>query len=79
MKRVFLMGLTVVGLFAGSPTQSKADEGFRVYVNPGYQEYRPYDEDWRYRRYRRAEQYRWRQWHHRHHYYRDYDRDYDRD
>jgi hypothetical protein len=83
MKRFFLVGLTAaLALFAWAPTQSKADEGFRVYVDPGYQEYRPYyygEDSWRYRRYRRAEEYRWRRWHHRHHYYRDYDRDYDRD
>jgi hypothetical protein len=36
MKRYFVLGLTALGLIALSPTQSKADDGSRVYVNPGY-------------------------------------------
>jgi hypothetical protein len=86
MKGYFLLGLATLGLFAFTPSESKADEGFRVYVDPGYQQYRPYyyGED-RYRYYRHADEYRWHQWqrwhryHHRHHYDRDYDRDDDRD
>jgi hypothetical protein len=86
MKRYFLLGLTALGLIALAPTQSKADDGFRVYVDPGYQQYRPYYYgDDRYRYYHHVDEYRWHQWqrwhryHHRHHYDRDYDRDGDRD
>jgi hypothetical protein len=42
MKRYFLLGLAALGLIALVPTGSKADDGFRVYVNPGYPLYRPY-------------------------------------
>jgi len=35
MKRYFLLGLAALGLIASAPTESKADDGFRVYVNPG--------------------------------------------
>jgi hypothetical protein len=38
MKRYFLLGLAALGLIALAPTESKADDGFRVYVNPGYQD-----------------------------------------
>ena len=38
MKRYFLLGLATLGLFAFTPSESKADDGFRVYVNPGYQQ-----------------------------------------
>ena len=83
MKRYFLLGLAALGLIALVPTGSKADDGFRVYVNPGYPLYRPYYYgDDRYRYYRHAEEYRWHRWHryhHWHHYDRDYDRDYDWD
>ena len=83
MKRFFLLGLTALGLIALVPTGSKADDGLRVYVSPGYQPDGPYyyRED-RYRYYRHADEYRWQRWHryhHRHHYDRDYDRDGDRD
>jgi hypothetical protein len=37
MKRYFLLGLAALGLIALPPTESKADDGFRVYVSPGYQ------------------------------------------
>ena len=38
MKRYILFGLTALGLVALAPTESKADDGLRVYVNPGYQQ-----------------------------------------
>jgi hypothetical protein len=80
MKRYFLLGLAAFGLMAFAPTESKADDGLRVYVNPGYQPDRPYYyRDDRYRYYRHAYEYRWHWYHHRHHYDRDYDRDYDPD
>ena len=59
MKRYFLLGLTALGLVALTPTGSKADDGFRIYVNPGYQQVRPYYYgDDRYRYYRYADEYR---------------------
>ena len=79
MKRYFLLGLAALWLMSLAPTESKADDGFRVYVNPGYQQDRPYYYgDDRYRYYHHAGEYRWHRWyryHHRHHYDRDYDRD----
>ena len=79
MKRYFLLGLAALGLIALVPTGSKADDGFRVYVNPGYQQDRPYYyRDDRYRYYHHADEYRWQRWHryhHRHYYDRDYDQD----
>jgi hypothetical protein len=83
MKRLFLLGLAALGLVALAPAESKADDGFRVYIGPAYQQERPYyREDYpRYRYYRQPEEYRWRRWHryhHRYYYDRDYDRDYDR-
>jgi hypothetical protein len=43
-----------------APTESKADDGFRVYVNPGYQQDRPfYYGDDRFRYYHHADEYRW--------------------
>jgi hypothetical protein len=65
MKRYLLLGLATLGLFAFTTSESKADEGFRVYVDPGYQQYRPYCYcygDDRYRYYRHADEYRWHQW-----------------
>ena len=57
MKRYFLLGLAALGLIALAPTESKADDGFRVYVSPGYQEYRHYYYgDDRYRYYRQADE-----------------------
>ena len=83
MKRYFLFGLAALGLIALAPTESKADDGFRVYVNPGYQQDRPYYYgDDRYRYYRHADEYRWQRWlrsDHWHYYDPDYDRQYDRD
>jgi hypothetical protein len=74
-----LLGLAALGLIALAPSEPKADDGFRVYVNPGYQQDGPYyyDQDG-YRHYRHADEYGWHSWHrdhHRHHYDRDYDRD----
>jgi hypothetical protein len=57
MKRYFLMGLAALGLVALTPEESKADVGFQIYVNPGYQQYRPYYYgDDRYRYYRHADE-----------------------
>jgi hypothetical protein len=54
MKRYFLLGLAALGLIALVPTESKADDGFRVYVSPAYQPEGPYYyRDDRYRYYRR--------------------------
>jgi hypothetical protein len=72
MKRFFLLGLASLGLIAGAPTQSRADEGFRVYIGPAYQQERPYyyyREEPRYRYYRHADEYRWHRWHPSHHRY----------
>jgi hypothetical protein len=78
MKKFFLLGLTALGLIALAPTDSKADDGFRIYISPGYPQYRPYYYgDDRYRHYRHADEFRWQRWHryhHRHHYDQDYDR-----
>jgi hypothetical protein len=64
MKRYFLLGLAALGLIALAPTESKGDDGFRVYVNPGYQQDRPYYYgDDRYRYYLHADEYRWHRWH----------------
>jgi hypothetical protein len=40
MKRYLLWGLTALGLVALTPTGSKADDGFRICVNPCYQQVR---------------------------------------
>ena len=82
MRKYFLFGLAALGLIALAPTESKADDGFSVYVNPGYQQFRPYYYDSR-----TATAIIVTRTniggtgsHHRHHYDRtDYDRDYDRD
>jgi hypothetical protein len=34
--------LTALALIALAPTESKADDGFRIYISPGYPRYRPY-------------------------------------
>jgi hypothetical protein len=55
VKRFFLFGLAALGLSDMAPAQSSADEGFRVYIGPAYQQERPYyyREDYpRYRYYR---------------------------
>jgi hypothetical protein len=36
MKKYLLLDLAALGLIALAPPQSKADDGFRVYVDPGY-------------------------------------------
>jgi hypothetical protein len=41
MKKYLFLGLTALGLVALAPTESKADDGFRVYISPGYPQYRP--------------------------------------
>jgi hypothetical protein len=73
----------MLGLIAAAPSQSKADDGFRVYIDPGYQQDRPFYYGYEGRRYyhydRHADEYRWHRFHHRHHYDRDYDRDHHRD
>jgi hypothetical protein len=80
MERYFLLGLAALGMVALTPTESKADDGFRVYVNPGFQQVRPYYYgDDRYRYYHHADEYRWHRYQPRHHYDRDHDRNYDRD
>jgi hypothetical protein len=79
MKRYILLGLATVSVFALAPTESKADE-FRVYVDPGYQQERPYyyrDGHRYYRHYRHSDEYNWHRWHRYHHH--DYDGDRDRD
>jgi hypothetical protein len=79
MKRLCLLGLAALGLVAFAPTGSKADEGVRVYIGPADQRPYYYREDYRRYHYRHPEEYRWRRWHHRHYYDRDYYRDYYRD
>jgi hypothetical protein len=82
MKRLFLLGLAALGLAVLAPAESKADDGFRVYIGPAYQQERPYyyREDYpRYRYYRHPDEYRWHRYHHRYYYDRDYDRYYYRD
>jgi hypothetical protein len=82
MKKIFLLGLAVLGLIALAPAESKADDGFRIYISP-HSQYRPYYYGGdRYRYHHHADEYRWQRWHryhHRHHYERDHDRNYDRD
>jgi hypothetical protein len=81
MTRFFLLGLAALGLIALAPTQSRADDGFRVYIGPAYQQDRPYyyREDYpRYRYYRHQDEYRGQRWHRSHHRY-YYDRYYYRD
>jgi hypothetical protein len=39
---IAILGLAALGLVALAPTESKADGGFRIYIDPGYQQYRPY-------------------------------------
>jgi hypothetical protein len=83
MKRFFLLGLAGLSLVAMAPAQSKADEGFRVYIGPADQRPYYYREDYpRYRYYRYPNEYRWHRWHRNHHrYYYDPDtgRYYDED
>jgi hypothetical protein len=76
MRKYFLFGLAILGLFALAPSESKADQGLSVHVGPGYQQYGPYYYGGdHYRHYRYSDEYRWHRYHHRHHYDRDYDRD----
>jgi hypothetical protein len=80
MKRLFLLGLAALGLIALAPKESKADDGFRIYVNPGYRQDRPYYYDGDgYHHATECRSQRWHRYYHRHHYNRDYDRDYNRD
>jgi len=69
MKRYFLLGLTALGLATLMPSQSNAEDRFRVYVNPGYGQYRPYYYGYDHHRYYRW--HRWHRWHHRYYYERD--------
>jgi hypothetical protein len=51
MKRYFILGLAALGLIALAHTESKADDGSRVYVSRGYEQFRPYyygDDRYRY-------------------------------
>jgi len=77
MKRFFLLvlGLAALGLVTLAPSDSKADEGFRVYIGPADQRPYYYSEDYpRYRYYRQPEEYRLHRWHRYHHrYYYDQD------
>ena len=60
MRKYFLFGLVALGLIALGPTESKADEGFSIYIGPGYQQYRPdYYDSRSYRHYRHSDEYRW--------------------
>jgi hypothetical protein len=75
MKRFFLLGLAALWLVTLAPSDSKADEGFRVYIGPADQRPYYYSEDYpRYRYYRQPEEYRLHRWHRYHHrYYYDQD------
>jgi hypothetical protein len=80
MKKYFLLGLAACGLMVVATTESKADDGLRIFINPGYHQYRPYYYGGeRYRYYRHSDEYRWHRYHHRHHYHSDDERYHDRD
>ena len=71
---IAILGLAALGLVALAPTVSKADGGFRIYIDPGYQQYRPYyyrEDSRRDRHYRHPDEYQWHRWHHRYYYDRD--------
>ena len=36
MKKFLLLGLAALGLVALAPTESKADDGFRIYIGPAH-------------------------------------------
>ena len=66
-----LLGLAAASLFGLAPGELKADE-FRVYVDPGYQQDRPYYCR-HYGYYRDSDEYYGHRWHGYRHY--NYDRD----
>ena len=70
MKRCILLGLAALGAFALTPTGSKADDGFRVYIGPSNPQPQYAPDDYDYQRYR---EYRWHRWHRLHHRYYDPD------
>ena len=71
MKTYILLGLAAASLFALAPRESKAAE-FRVYVEPGYQQDKPYyyREYYRhYGHYRHSDELYWHRWHRNQHHY----------
>jgi hypothetical protein len=72
MKRLSLLGLAALGLVVLAPIQSKAEDGFRVFIGPADQRPYYYREDYpRYRYYGHPHEYQWHRWHHRYDYNRD--------